>query len=255
MRNHLKTALVALALAAQAACSDSQTPEAVEGPEPAPDPVAGPPRMTCPDSGLAGRILVDASRDGGVWWSPQAGTFDPGAAHQGEQLAAYLRGRGFIVDELPRGRIVSDTLLSTYQGVIRAGQYGSYTAGELEGYDWFLDCGRTLILLGEFLQDGGRDGLAEHLGIPLRGRVTGVVTSFGEHPITQDVDFLGFNMGSMILEPVPTGITVLGRLDSGEAVMGLFAHPKSRVFFLGDVNEVELVPQPLVDNLIRWGFE
>jgi hypothetical protein len=187
MRNHLRTALVALTLATLAACSDSQTPVAVEGPEPAPDPVAGPPRMTCLDRELAGRILVDASRDGGVWWSPQTGTFDPGAAHQGEQLAAYLRGRGFIVDELPRGSIVSDTLLSTYQGVIRAGQYGSYTTGELEGYDWFLDCGRTLILLGEFLQDGGRDGLAE--------------------------------------------------------------------LFLGDVNEVELVPQPVVDNLIRWGFE
>ena len=39
---------------------------------------------------------------------------------------------------------------------------------ELRAYDWFLDCGSTLVLLGEFLHEGGRDKLAESIGIPLR---------------------------------------------------------------------------------------
>ena len=78
---------------------------------------------------------MDASRDGGVWWYPQGEAgFDPAAPHQGQRLADYLRSRGYVVDELPRGRIVSDTLLwPTYAGVIRAGQYGTYTAARVAG--------------------------------------------------------------------------------------------------------------------------
>jgi len=244
--------LTVLATAAQAACSSSPSDD---GPEPEPNPIAEQPARACPTSELSGHILVDASRDGGVWWHPQTGTFDPTAPHQGQQLADYLRERGYIVDELARGRVVTDTVLSNYEGVVRAGQYGTYSTGELLAYDWFLDCGRTLLLLGEFLQDGGVDGLAESIGIPLRGEVTGAIVSFAEHPITQDVEVVGFNMGSMLQAPLPAGITVLGWLDSGQPVMGVVAHPKAKIFFLGDTNELEQVPQPLVDNLLRWGFE
>ena len=241
-----------LAAVAQGACSSAPSDG---GPGPEPNPIEEQPARACPTSGLEGHILIDASRDGGVWWYPQAGTFDPAAPHQGQQLADYLRQRGYLVDELARGRVVTDTILSRYEGVIRAGQYGTYSTAELLAYDWFLDCGRTLVLLGEFLQDGGVDRLAESIGIPLRGKITGAIVDFAAHPITQDVTMLGFNMGSMILAPEPAGITVLGWLDSGQAVMGVVAHPKAKIFFLGDTNELEQVPQPLVDNLLRWGFE
>jgi hypothetical protein len=249
--------MTALVAALCAACSSTPSNE---GPEPDPEsgdpqPVAEVPRLACRTSGLEGRILIDASRDGGVWWYPQAGTFDPTAPHQGQQLADHLRERGYVVDELARGRVVTDTMLSSYEGAIRAGQYGTYSTGELLAYDRFLDCGRTLVLLGEFLQDGGVDELAESIGIPLQGKITGAIVDFAEHSITQGVAVLGFNMGSMILAPVPAGITALGWLDSGQAVMGVVAHPKARIFFLGDTNELEQVPQPLVDNLLRWGFE
>ena len=33
------------------------------------------------------QILIDASRDGGAWWYPQAGPFDPDEYHQGKKLA------------------------------------------------------------------------------------------------------------------------------------------------------------------------
>ena len=160
-----------------------------------------------------------------------------------------------MVDELPRERIITDSLLATYQGVIRVGHFGSYTPRELDGYDWFLGCGRTLVLLSEFLQQGGRDQLADHLGIRLHGRVTGAIVEFGDHPVTRNVTFMEFVMGSVLEEPVPPKVKVLGRLDTGQAVMGVLAHARAKVFFLGDVNGMELVPQPLVDNLITWGFQ
>jgi len=49
------------------------------------------------------KILVDASDDGGVWWYPQAGTFDSNLPHQGKALADYIRSLGCTVTELPTG--------------------------------------------------------------------------------------------------------------------------------------------------------
>ena len=43
----------------------------------------------CPGVDAANRVLVDASKDGGVWWFPQGGSFDPDAYHQGKPLADY----------------------------------------------------------------------------------------------------------------------------------------------------------------------
>ncbi len=242
---------VLLAGVMSGACSSSPA-----GDEPVPEPEPKAAALACPGASTGQHILVDASRDGGVWWYPQGEAgFDPEAPHQGQRLADYLRSGGYVVDELPRGEVVSDTLLATYAGVIRAGQYGTYTAGELRAYDWFLGCGSTLVLLGEFLHEGGRDKLAESIGIPFRGKVTGVVTTFAAHPITQGADMLPFVAGAVLVEPIGSGIEVLGWLDTGEAVMGVLAHPKARIFFLGDTNGLEEVPQPLVDNLIAWGFE
>ena len=200
---------------------------------------------------------MDASRDGGVWWYPQGEAgFDPEAPHQGQQLADYLRSGGYVVDELPRGGSSPTRCWLQYAGVIRAGQYGTYTAGELRAYDWFLGCGSTLVLLGEFLHEGGRDKLAESIGIPFRGKVTGVVTTFADAPHHPGCGHARVHRGRGTRRADrPSGIEVLGWLDTGEAVMGVLAHPKARIFFLGDTNGLEEVPQPLVDNLIAWGFE
>lgn len=252
----MKTSLLLLVALATAACSASPS-DTGAGPDPEPAPAPEPRQTTlaCATTGQAGRVLVDASRDGGVWWYPQGDAFDPEAPHQGQRLADYLRSRGYVVDELPRGRIVSDTLLSSYVGVIRAGQYGTYTAREVRAYAWFLDCGMTVVLLGEFLHEGGHDKLAESMGINASGNLTGLVTTFAEHPITVGVEEIAFIAGSGIGNATAGGIEVLGWLDTGEPVMGVVSHPKGRIFFLGDTNGLEEVPQPLVDNLIAWGFE
>jgi ankyrin repeat protein len=66
-----------------------------------------------------GRILIDASKDGGMWWYPQNGTFDVSANHQGRQLANYLKKQKMVVNELPRGAAITPDLLAGYDIVIR----------------------------------------------------------------------------------------------------------------------------------------
>ena len=46
-------------------------------------------------------VLIDASRDGGVWWFPQVAPFSAEAGHQGKALADHMRGLGYFVEELP----------------------------------------------------------------------------------------------------------------------------------------------------------
>jgi len=42
---------------------------------------------------------------------------------------------------------------------------------------------------------------------------------------------------------------------SAAPVMGLVTNfPNTRIFFLGDGNGIEMVPQPLTQNLVNWLF-
>lgn len=199
-------------------------------------------------------VLVDASHDGGVWWYPQVAPFDPAAPHQGLALASYLRLQGYQVDELGRGSAISPNLLRGYSVVIRAGSFGGYDAAEVATYRQLVSCRRTLLLLGEYLRPGQTDAVAEALGIPFTGWLNGAVTVFAPHPITTGVTSLHYIAGATLASSWPADIQVLGRLGGGEPVMGLLERGQARIFFIGDTNGIELVPQPLVDNLIAWGF-
>lgn len=91
------------------------------------------------DSSYAFRILVDASRDGGVWWFPQEGTYDPDQDHQGKALADYLRLLDYAVRELGRDERITEELAESHNVIIRVGRYGpAYSTQELEVYDEFL---------------------------------------------------------------------------------------------------------------------
>lgn len=208
----------------------------------------------CPAPAQGNSVLVDASRDGGVWWFPQAGPFSPESYHQGQALADYLRDRGYVVQELDRGMTITDDLLLASKIVIRANDFGSYTAAELQAYQHFLACPRTLLLLGDHISDGSQDQLAEMLGVRFTGGVSGFVTEFAAHPITSGVGPLFYNGGAIVDAGYPSTVHILGWLSTGEPVMGVVDHGVANVFFLGEVNGIESVPQPLVDNLIYWGF-
>lgn len=220
-------------------------------------------------------ILIDASHDGGVWWYPQANGFSSAKDHQGKALADYLRSKGFDVDELPRGTTVTSDILIKYNKVIRAGKFGNYSESELKAYDEFLDKKSSLILISEFLRSGERDELAERIGIPFTGLAKGEVKIFADHPITKNVIPFSYITGSVVLDVSSNPmIEVLGCLaedtpvelsnskisnqvdpPDGIAVMGILHHPKAKIFFIGDINGIEGMPQPLISNLVHWAFE
>lgn len=199
------------------------------------------------------RVLVDASHDGGAWWFPQTWPFDPGLDHQGMRLAERFRECGYEVDELARGTVVTDSILLAYAIVIRAGKFGGYQESELKAYERYLSREATLVLLSEFLREGQIDPVAEMMGLHMGGSLMGQVTDFEPHAITEGVGSIPYITGSGLVEFDESRVTVLGRLQ-GIPVMGLLHGYRARIFFLGDTNSLETVPQPLVDNLMVWGF-
>ena len=272
MRTSNRHPIVVLLAAALMACDGGMTTPTRDPPDntnPAGEGVGAPiTTFTSPATGscpaLRRRsVLVDPTHDGGVWWFPQAATtpggFDPGSAHQGRTLAQYLRGQGYTVTELGRGATLSTDSMRTYGTVIRAGYYydalhPGYSGADLAAYKAYLDCPRTLVLLGEYLREGWRDVLADSLGIPLTGIVTSTITDFTAHELTKGVSSVPFIAGSFLANESDAAIQVLGRLPTGERVMGVLARGNAKVFFIGDTNGIQEVPQPLVQNLVTWGF-
>jgi len=37
--------------------------------------------------------------------------------------------------------------------------------------------------------------------------------------------------------------------------MGVLTKGDAKVFFIGDMNGIQLLPQPLVQNLVAWGLQ
>jgi hypothetical protein len=177
------------------------------------------------------------------------------------------------VDELPRNTVINAATFSKYDKVIRASKYGRYTQAELDAYKSFLSRPSTLLLAGEYLRPGQKDDLAEMLGLNLAGMARGFVRTFTPHEITANSSPFYYLAGSVVMNPENKNFTALGwldtkdfadlngneRLDAGEptgpAVMGILKHPTARIFFIGDLNCIEQIPQPFTDNLIAWLFQ
>jgi hypothetical protein len=213
----------------------------------------GGPTMT-----TGGDVLVDASKDGGVWWFPQAGSYSPTSGHQGKALADAIRARGFGVDELGRGIPVTSTMLSSYRMVIRVGNCTKYSNAELAAYDELVARNVTVILLTDHMAGGcsTTDPLAlRYGGITFAGSEKGTITDFAPHAITSRVDSLFFNAGATVVSFDSRKVEILGYLGADrKPVMGVINGFAARIFFLGDVNGIEQVTLPFVDNLINWAF-
>ena len=228
-------------------------------------------------SDYSNRILVDASKDGGTWWFPQSSLigFSPKEDHQGSNLVLFLKSLGYAVDELPRDTVpLTSSLLMKYSKIIRATVYGNYTNEELQAYDDFLNKGGSLFLIADYLRGNETDGLAEHLGLHLTGIFSGPVSVFAPDSITAGAYPLDYIAGSVVTNAANNpNITVLGSFDNsyyldlnyngkpdsgdiiGPPVMGKLNNFNGKVFFLGDINGFESVPQPLTGNIFHWLFE
>ena len=222
-------------------------------------------------------ILVDASKDGGGWWFPQGPpSFSDSANHQGKPLADYLRSLGYHVDELPRGAVITDELLANYSKIIRAAAFFPYTDEELDAYKNFMNKPGAILLFQDHLSYTTNDKLSEYLGLDFEGAIAGVITNFTNNEITNNINQLPFIAGSVVMNTENNpNITVLGSIsktgytvfDTGDPfngqtpaidppVMGTVTNfPNTKIFFIGDINGMESVPQPLTQNLVNWLFK
>lgn len=208
-------------------------------------------------------VLVDPTHDGGTWWFPQKSEtpsgFKSDEPHQGRALADYLRSQGYSVTELGRRGTMSPDSMMSFAVIIRAGYYADsinypgYEPHDLDVYTAYTGCERTLVVLAEYLRPGQRDLLADRLGIPLTGSIYTEILDFAPHELTAGVTKIPYIAGSFLESESNPAIQVLGRAD-GKGVLGLLTNRTAKILFLGDVNGIEQVPQPFVQNLVRWGF-
>jgi hypothetical protein len=219
------------------------------------------------------KILVDASHDGGVWWYPQyeATGFDADKPHQGQAFANTLRAKGFEVTELGRGVELKEEMFFGHYIVIRAGGFETYTNRELEVYTNLIDRGMNLVFFTDHKKFDAKDELGDHLGLKFKGSANGTITNLSPHQITSEITSLDYIAGS-VLDNVNENpnIEILGWLGSEDyadlnfngvedmdepvasPVMGILNYPHSRIFFIGDMNGIEVQPQPFIDNLLSW---
>ena len=213
-------------------------------------------------------ILVDASRDGGTWWFPQAGPFDPDLPHQGKPLADSLRSLGMRADELPRPFTITEEQLNLYDLVIRAVGFGSYSDQEINAYTNYVEQGGQLLLLADH---SANDGLANSFGLQFTGVTRGdnKLNNYEIHPLTDGVGEIYYHVGSG-LSTYPPAAQIIGRLsdqsfldlnyngirDAGEPaapdVLGVMNAGSGAILFCGDINMWETVPQPLINNMLDW---
>ena len=209
-------------------------------------------------SGPGAQVLVDASRDGGIWWAPQVGPFDAAKPHAGTALANYIKHLGYSVKELEGGAVITKELLHQYKFVIRAGGDGGYSPSEMDAYSVFLKSNTALLFINGPQRNSLSDQLALFLGLQFEGSYTGTITTFKGHSITAGVSSLDYTGGSVILKPDSNVVNSLAYFSNGAVhnatAMGILNYPGCHIVFLGDASALELVPQPLTDNLFRWLF-
>jgi hypothetical protein len=220
---------------------------------------------------LGCKIVIDASHDGGVWWFPQAGVYDAAKPHQGQAFANLLRAKGYEVTELGRGKELTEEMFFGNFIVIRVAGFEPYTANEITVYKNLINRGMNLAFFTDHKKNDRVDELGDLLGLKFEGVANGVINKLSAHQITANMNSLNYIAGSVITNADGNpNIEILGWLrpqdyadlnfndvqDANEPtappVMGILNYPKSKVFFIGDTNGLEVQPQPFIDNLIKW---
>lgn len=187
------------------------------------------------------RILIDASKDGGLWWFPQSKNFDPKQKHQGKIAADSLRGKGWEVIELPRGEVITVDTLRDVDVVVRVPAYFSYTAEELIAYQESVAAGTRVLLLC----DGSRnDSLAQMFGLLFEPVSRfGSVRQWVPHPLTAQLQ--GKDLTWTSIDAAPPTAVLLAWLGQGETnprpVLGYLTFGKGYVVFMG---QALLSPDP-----------
>ena len=196
------------------------------------------------------RVLVDASKDGGLWWFPQGNghTFDPKQDHQGKPLADFMREKGWEVVELGRGEVITADTLRAVDLIVRPAIYFDYTPEEIAAYRDSVMGGTRLLLMGG---NGDKpDSLAVNFGLRFDSRSRlGPVRQWVQHPLTANIPGKDFTWTSLI--EAPPEAVLLAWLNSSEAdarpVLGYLPYGSGYVMFVG---QSFIVPSPIGKSLI-----
>lgn len=222
---------------------------------------------------LKKKILVDASHDGGVWWFPQSPLtgYNQALPHQGQKFANILRQKGFEVNELGRNAELTEEMFFGHYIIIRANGFQAYTQKEIKVYSNLLKRGTNMVFFTDHKKYDPVDEIGDLLGLKFAGLANGKITRLEPHIITENITSIDYVAGSVLINiDENSAIQVLGALreedyvdlnfngikddnePGGLPVMGIVHYPKSSIFFIGDMNGLEIIPQPFIDNLIRW---
>ena len=182
------------------------------------------------------RVLVETSKDGGLWWFPQGPpNFDPKGFHQGKALADFMRGLGWKVTELPRGEMITFEKLREFDLVIRPPAYFSYSQEEVVAYQQSVTAGTRLLLMGG---NANADAVAEAFGLRFDTRSRfGSVKQWIPHALTANIQCCALAWTS--LTELPPGAVALAWLNqvntNPQPVFGYLPYGNGSVVFVGQV--------------------
>ena len=196
------------------------------------------------------RILVDASKDGGLWWFPQGrgNTFDSNKHHQGKPLADLMRGKGWEVIELGRGEVITADTLRDFDVVVRPPAWSDYAADEVVAYrDSVMGGTRLLLMAGSSEKN---DALAAIFGLRFDSlNRFAAVRQWIPHPLTANVT--GTDLSWTSIKESPQNAVLLAWLNYGVAdarpVLGYLPYGSGYVVFVG---QGSITPDSFLASLV-----
>lgn len=179
------------------------------------------------------RVLIDASKDGGVWWFPQWQYFDAEQYHQGKAFADLLRQDGAEVIELPRGESITLEKLKGFDVVVRVPAFFAYSQSEAIAYRDSVAAGTRLLFIGGVSRS--RDPIAEIFGLAFeRSNHFTCPTRWSQHPFTESINENCENVWSGVVK-VPKEAVLLAWMNrkNETPVLGYVPSGKGYVVFSG----------------------
>ena len=193
------------------------------------------------------RVLIDASKDGGLWWFPQGRNgFDSNTHHQGKALADLMRSKGWEVIELGRGEVITVDKLRDVDVMVRIPAWSDYSSEEVVAYRDSVMGGTRLLLMGGYKNDL----LAEIFGLRFDSlNRFAAVRQWIPHPLTENVAGKDFSWTS--IKEAPQNAVLLAWLNYGVAdarpVLGYLPYGSGYVVFVG---QADITPNSLFSSLI-----
>jgi hypothetical protein len=193
------------------------------------------------------RALVDASKDGGLWWfpqSPEAG-FNPNNNHQGKIMADAMRAREWEVTELPREDVITPDKLRGFDIVIRPEPFYSYSESEATAYREAVAAGVRLFLMGSATR---YDPVAAIFGLSFGGRRHHSLEKIILHPLTAGIESLATPW--VAVREMPQESVVMAWGPNEDPVLGFHSFSAGYVLFSGTCSG--MFGDPLMGNTLEF---